>query len=70
MMTFVIRNGLASLKLGRPQYQSYVLHMARAWALTDAQVAQVCAARLVGRARGLRRVVSRSCMIKVVISCA
>lgn len=41
MMTFVIRNGLGSLKLGHQCYLAYVSQLARNWGLSPDQVGQV-----------------------------
>jgi hypothetical protein len=41
MMTFVIRNGLAALKLGLQTYMGYVDNLARNWGLSPAHAAHV-----------------------------
>jgi len=41
MMTFVIRNGLKALSLGRSTYHNYVTNLARTWGLPQDKQAQV-----------------------------
>eukprot|EP00955_Chlamydomonas_euryale_P016126 172241-Chlamydomonas_euryale.AAC.1 len=52
MMTFVIRNGLKALSLGRSTYHNYVTNLARTWGLPQDKQAQVCVCVCVCRGAG------------------